>query len=79
MGLLEAAYLVGRVGVGPSVSHLSRLWCPEVHAPGQGNGGIGVAGGEFRFRLRPYQGGDIVGHVGLCLRDGRLWGEKAAR
>ena len=33
MCLLETANLVGSVGVSPSISHLSCLWSPEVHAP----------------------------------------------
>ena len=43
MSLLESAQLVGSIGVGPSVAHLSRLRSPEVHAPWHTNGRIGVA------------------------------------
>jgi hypothetical protein len=41
--LLEAANLVGAVLVGPAVAHFAGLRHPEVHAPGQGNGRVGVA------------------------------------
>ena len=42
--LLEAAYLVGSVGVLPPVTVFACLRHPEVHAPRHGDGGIGVTG-----------------------------------
>ena len=42
MGLLEAANLIGGIGVLPSVSHFSRLRSPEVHSPGTGDGRIRI-------------------------------------
>ena len=50
VGLFETPDLVGVVGVLPAVAHLARLRHPEVHAPGQGDGGIGVACGKAKFR-----------------------------
>ena len=46
MRLLEAADVRGVVTVGPSVSVLSGLGSPEMGAPGNGDGRIGVAGRE---------------------------------
>ena len=43
MCLLEVANLVVCVDVCPSVAHATCLRHPEVHAPRQGNGRIGVA------------------------------------
>ena len=46
VGLFEASDLVGGIAVGPSVTHCTGLWCPEVHSPRTGYGGIGVACGK---------------------------------
>ena len=46
VGLLDAPNLVLGVDILPSVAHAARLGCPEVHAPGQCHGRVGVAGGE---------------------------------
>ena len=43
VGLLDATYFIGIVGIGPSVAHLSGLRSPEVHTPRQGNSRVGVA------------------------------------
>ena len=43
VGLLEAPYLVCRVGILPTVAHFTGLRHPEVHAPRHGDGRIGVA------------------------------------
>ena len=55
--LLQAPDRVRSVGVGPAVAHLARLGRPEVHAPRQGHGRIGVA---RRKRV-----------VGLCAHERR--------
>ena len=60
VGLLEAAYLLGIVGVAPSVAHLAGLWRPEVHAPRQGDGRIGVARGEAMRGVRADEGIDVL-------------------
>ena len=52
VGLLEAAYLVGPVNIGPSVAHLSRLRHPEIHSPRHGYGRISVSGGKLIFGRR---------------------------
>ena len=44
MGLFESLDFVGCVRILPSVSHLTGLWCPEIHSPWAGNGGISVPG-----------------------------------
>ena len=44
--LLEAAYLVGGVGVLPPVAHLSSLRNPEIHAPWHSDGRVGIARGN---------------------------------
>ena len=55
--LLQAPDRVRSVGVGPAVAHLARLGRPEVHAPRQGHGRIGIA---RRKRV-----------VGLCAHERR--------
>ena len=55
MGLFESPYLVSRIDIRPSVSHLSRLWSPEVHAPRAGDGRIRIARRQFVHRLRSHQ------------------------
>ena len=42
MCLLEAAYLIGSIGILPAITHLSGLRSPEVHSPGAGNSRIGI-------------------------------------
>ena len=44
VGLLESPDFVGCIRVLPSVPHLARLRCPEVHSPRTCNSGIGVPG-----------------------------------
>ena len=50
MGLLDAAYLIGGIDILPAVAHGTRLWRPEVHAPRQCHGRVGVARRERVFR-----------------------------
>ena len=66
VGLLEAAQLVGRIGVCPAVAHLSGLRCPEVHAPRHGYGRIGITRRKRVLRLRSDKRADVVDRlVGL--------------
>ena len=71
VSLLEAANLVGIIGVAPSVAHHAGLGCPEVHAPGQCDGRIGVASGEGWRGVRAYEGIDILHRVvdSVCARE----------
>ena len=59
--LLEAAYLVGVVGVLPPVAHFSGLRNPEIHAPRHSDGGVGVARGNGKGRHSTDEWIDIVG------------------
>ena len=65
--LLEAPDCMGAVGVGPAVAHLARLGRPEVHAPGQGDGRIGVARREREVRERAHERRDIFRGAQLRL------------
>ena len=67
VGLLEASDFVRGIGVRPSIAHLSGLGHPEVHAPGQGDGGIGVSVGKRYLGVGAHQGVDVV-HRLLLLR-----------
>ena len=60
MRLLEAADRVGAVGIGPAVAHPARLGRPEVHAPRQRNGRIGVARRERIVGLRAHQRRHVI-------------------
>ncbi len=71
MRLLDAADLVGVVGVCPAVAHLAGLRRPEIHAPGHGRGGICVARREGMFRLRAHQRADII-HRTACPVSGAI-------
>jgi len=42
MCLLKSFYLIICITIGPSISHISRLRCPEVHSPRQCNGRVGI-------------------------------------
>ena len=43
VGLFQPPNLVGLIGIGPSVAHLSGLRSPKIHAPRHCCGGVGVA------------------------------------
>ena len=58
--LFETLDFVGRVGIGPPVAHVAGLRGPEVHAPRHGDSRVGIAGREFKFRLRAHQRVDPV-------------------
>ena len=68
MRLLEAPERMGPVGVGPPVTHAARLGRPEVHAPRQGDGRIGVAGRQRIVGLRPDERRDILRRADNLLR-----------
>ena len=58
--LFQAAERVRPVGVGPAVAHLARLGRPEVHAPRQSDGRIGVARRKGEIGLRTHQSRHIL-------------------
>ncbi len=60
VGLLETADGMGAVGIGPAVAHGAGLGGPEVHAPREGYGGVGVARGERIVGLRTHERGDVL-------------------
>ena len=60
VGLFQAAERMCAVGIGPSVAHPTGLGRPEVHAPRQGYGRIGVARRECVVGLRAHQRGDML-------------------
>ncbi len=67
VGLLESADRVRAVGVCPAVAHLARLGRPEVHAPRQGHGRIGVARRKRVVGLRAHERRDIFRGAELRL------------
>ena len=58
--LLEAANLVGIIGVCPSVTHGSGLWSPEIHAPRHSHGRISITRRKGMLGLRANQGADVI-------------------
>ena len=60
LAALETADGVGAVGIGPAVAHGAGLGGPEVHAPREGYGGVGVARGERIVGLRTHERGDVL-------------------
>ena len=79
VGLLEAANFVGVIGINPSVAHRGGLRSPEVHAPRQCRGRIGVSCGEFELRLCANQCADVINggllHTSQCAGGGQDEGE----
>ena len=63
--LLEPPYLVGIIGIGPAVSHLSGLRHPEIHTPRHCNRRIGISCGQGYFRLGADQGIHVIHQFGL--------------
>ena len=74
MRLFQASYLLGSIGIHPSIAHFPGLRNPKIHAPWQGNGRIGVAGGKLIARLCAHKRTHIVYRKGLfatsCLSHG---------
>ena len=60
VGLLQTPDGVGPVGIDPSAAHLARLGRPEVHAPRQGHGRVGVARRKRVVGLRAHERRDIL-------------------
>ena len=67
MGLLEAPQLIGAIGIGPSVAVLAGLRHPEIHAPRQGYGRIGVAGRQRVLRFSAHKRTHIVNGLSAQL------------
>ena len=70
VSLLEATDVRGVVAVRPSVSVLARLGCPEMGAPRNGNGRIGVSGTKVIGRERASQGIHVLCPVANTLGRG---------
>jgi hypothetical protein len=60
VGLLEPPHLVRPVSICPAVAHLAGLGRPEIHAPRQGDGRIGIARRERKIRLRTDQRRNVL-------------------
>ena len=60
MCLLESAKFVGCINISPSISHLTCLRHPEVHAPWQGDGRIGITCWEGNLGQGTHQRVHIV-------------------
>ena len=48
-----------RVPDGGGFAIFAGLGSPEIHAPGEGDGGVGVSGREGKVRLGAHKGGNI--------------------
>ena len=75
MRLLDAVQLVRVIGIAPAIAHFSGHGRPEVHAPGDGDCGIGVAIGQFEAGIGAHQG---IGEIDQRRR-GRFGCRLAAR
>src|SRR5260221_14672215 len=55
VGLLETPDPGSIIGILPAIAHYTGLGRPEIHAPGQRNGRIGVPVGKFMVGLGSHQ------------------------
>ena len=67
--LFETVNTVRSVCILPSVAHSGSTGCPEVHAPWQCNGRIGVSCREFECRLCSHKRIHILYKILLCIHD----------
>ena len=63
VGLLQSPYLFSRIRILPSISHLSGLWHPEVHAPRHGYGRIGITGGKPMLGICTHEWINIIHRI----------------
>ena len=58
--LLQTSYLASRISIYPPISHLARLWHPEVHTPRHGNGRISIARRKTMVGVGTHEGIDKI-------------------